>query len=675
MAEAFENPANGRLPPIVDGAFPALMQSAMLSITPLRKLLLRTGLNSDAEVSRRLLTAACILSTLVAPSLPSLAAQLLTAVQATAAGGVARSTVFLRNMEALVGPARLAELLACSMSDPHTDQGNIAQLCSSRGCGPEQIVEVASAHHGGAAGAGGAAHGCAAAHMLLACCWPACCGCAAHAIPLLRVNPLTHIHTWVVVYVPLPAVEASCAWAQLLESLCSVTKCTPEVRRLLAADSPLQRQLLLTASRCLSHSSKQRPALDVIGLSEVLYMVELQEMQHGLAAYMASGSGEHLLGQLAAPAASLPPPELGKTGMELAAAVLHSELSFGQKLIRHLTAAAGDAMARSGMDGGSEVAASPALLLPPTVMQPALALVRCLAGRIRALLRLRAAELVADGGQPAVLGSRTACDQIARECTELLGTMALLLPWGPPVPDREEPSGALQQQVRVVCLQRRMSASAVGSHCHCTVWNHVWQCAKGAPLLACLPQVVAQLALHHCTDMCAATEALVRMVGDAPLHAGALAAIWQDPPVAASHDPMAWSMYAVLATAHLAHVGAGDAGPSIVPGEDVPLPIRSRCSYSRHAAAELGGRLEPADAVRLLLAQCQLAASALKAALVLGTTPGRCQLVATAAERLLPTVEAGEVVAQALMTCMWAAEGAWKAFSQLPPALQEQHTG
>jgi hypothetical protein len=442
----------------------------MLPITPLCKLLLRTGLNSDAGVSRRVLTAASILSTSVAPRLPSLAAQLLTAVRATAAVEAARSTVFLRNTEALVGPARLAELLACSMSDPHTDQGTVARLHSSRGVGPEQTVEVFR-------------HTMAALQVLeaqpmgarqLTCCWPAAGlpACllgvsAAHAIPRLRVDPLTHIHTWVVVYVPLPAAEASCAWAQLLESLCSVTNGMPEVRRLLAADSPLQRQLLLTVSRCLSHSSKQRPALDVIGLSGVLYMVELHEMQQGLAAYMASGSGEQLMGQLAECAASLPPPELGQTGMELAAAVLHSELSFGQKLIRHLTAAAGDAMARSGRDGGSVVAASPPLP-PPTLVQPALALVRCLPGRIRALLRQRAAELAADGGQPAALGSRAACDQFARECTELVGTLAVLLLWGSLVPGHIQPSGARKQQVRLMCRQRRMSASAGGLRCPCT---------------------------------------------------------------------------------------------------------------------------------------------------------------------------------------------------------------
>ena len=197
LAQAFEHPANGRLPPIVAGAFPALMQSAMLPITPLCKLLLRTGLNSDAGVSRRVLTAASILSTSVASRLPSLAAQLLTAVRATAAVEAARSTVFLRNTEALVGPARLAELLACSMSDPHTDQGTVARLRSSRGVGPEQTVEVFR-------------HTMAALQVLeaqpmgarqLTCCWPAAAlpACllgvsAAHAIPRLRVDPLTHIH-------------------------------------------------------------------------------------------------------------------------------------------------------------------------------------------------------------------------------------------------------------------------------------------------------------------------------------------------------------------------------------------------------------------------------------------------------------------------------------------------
>jgi hypothetical protein len=188
---------------------------------------------------------------------------------------------------------------------------------------------------------------------------------------------------------------------------------------------------------------------------------------------------------------------------------------------------------------------------------------------------------------------------------------------------------------------------------------------------------VAQLALHHCTDMCAATEALVRMVGEAPLHAGALASIWQDAPVAARRDPKTWSMHAVLATAHLAHVATGDAGRSMVPGEDLPLPARPRSSYRRHAASEPGAQLEPAEAVRQLLAQCQLAASALKAAHVLGcmTWPPPAGGDGSGSGAAASNCEAGAVVAQALITCMWASEGAWKAFSQLPPALQEQHTG
>lgn len=100
-----------------------------------------------------------------------------------------------------------------------------------------------------------------------------------------------------------------------------------------------------------------------------------------------------------------------------------------------------------------------------------------------------------------------------------------------------------------------------------------------------------------------------------------------------------------------------------------------------------GSGLKAAEAERQLHAQCYLAASTVKAAHVLGSmswsllaggTVGSSACGSGSGSGATPAPPCsvrGGAVAQALVICMWAAEGAWKAFAQLPAATQEKQAG
>ena len=399
------------------------------------------------------------------------------------------------------------------------------------------------------------------------------------------------------------AEDELCAWGLMLESVYLGVQHLPGIRPLLAADLPLQSQLLSTAEWCLSRSRQKCPDLNA-QLGVCWALLSLAEMQPGLTAHVASGSGGQLLGRLAECAASLPPQQQDHTSPTavLSATMLPTILDVATDLSTLLlTRAAGDALAGSGAgrDGdGGRAGVSP--LLPPALVQPHLALLRCLPGRLRGLLQQRAAELAGGVSQPPQFTPPPRDAWFARECTLQLKALATLLPLGW---DPAESDHSVSRQVRWLWMHAWLAVCACTSSVRAA--NRVAalppvSSVTGCPsVCAALLQAVMQLATLHGTELCAAAEALLRMVAAAPLHAGALAGIWQAAGTASASHPSAWCQHAVLAAGHLTLLGTGNAERS-TRAEEIVQAILLPNSYSRHAAVELGGRLEPGEAVRQL---------------------------------------------------------------------------
>ena len=346
----------------------------------------------------------------------------------------------------------------------------------------------------------------------------------------------------------------------LIDALETAAEAVPELLPLLAADHPLQRWLLVAASRWLGQFEQW--GLDrkhsLAGLNRIWWLVGKAEMQPELTAQSGSASGQQVLRQVVDCAARLAP------AWQLSADEMESELvtklaNAGLELMKsHITAAA------TNNPGDPRSATFPYALLPDSVVQQHLELVRLLAGMLRSLVQQRAAEIAAGGPQPPPGCQRTETDWLAAN------GMLLCLDLS------ELPQSGLQSDMdtellQQVCQRQRMPlqelaatlASKTSGDTMLRRWAAALICQAAGDL-----QELQRLGSRHCLAICAAAEALIRATASEPQRAGVLTACSNAEPATAE---LSWPGLALAAARELAP-GAGMAGMSPAAAEPSSSP-------------------------------------------------------------------------------------------------------